>query len=80
MKVPASALAEVTLTLTAKGKVVAKGSATAAKAGTLSVKLKRTAALKRVKGTVKATLKVVATGPGSHQDHAEPQNAGPRLS
>ena len=64
VKVPASALAEVTLTLTAKGKVVAKGSATAAKAGTLSVKLKRTAALKRIKGTAKATLKVVATGPG----------------
>jgi hypothetical protein len=64
VNVPASALAEVTLTLTAKGKVVAKGTATAAKAGTLSVKLKRTAALKRIKGTAKATLKVVATGPG----------------
>lgn len=64
VKVPASSLAEVTLTLTAKGKVVAKGRATATKAGTLSVKLKRTAALKRIKGTAKATLKVVATGPG----------------
>jgi hypothetical protein len=64
VKVPVSALAEVRLTLTVKGKVVAKGAATAAQAGTLSVKVKRTAALKRVRGTVKATLKVTATGPG----------------
>lgn len=64
VKVQASSGAKLALTLSAKGKVLAKGSATAERAGTVTVRLKGTAALKRVKGTVKARLELTATGTG----------------
>lgn len=64
VKVEASAGAKLTLTLTARGRVIARGGATAKQAGTVTVRLRRTAALKRIKGTVKATLRLTATGTG----------------
>jgi hypothetical protein len=64
VKVQAAAGAKVSATLSAKGRTLAKGSATATKAGTLTVKLKPTAALKKLKGTIKAKLKLAATGTG----------------
>jgi hypothetical protein len=59
VKVQAAAGAKVSATLSAKGKTLARGSATAKRAGTLTIKLKP-----RIKGTVKAKLKLTATGPG----------------
>jgi hypothetical protein len=62
VKVQAAKGAKLELRLTAKRKVLARGSATARRDGTTTVALKRTAAGRRVKGTVKATLTLTASG------------------